>query len=314
MRFHLERISERTSCFWFGIEAVGRFVHDQHLADRAGSPGPGRRGACSPWRASRSRWSMLAPRGARRLHDLVADARVERAAGHTRGSRATKSQEARAGSCPGRPERPRAGSRSRAWPRPDPSAHVVAGHLDAVPEVGARKPVTIFIVVDLPAPLGPRNPSTSPRSTEKLTPSTARSEGKSFVRFWIWSIMGRSAASAAALEFAPPGGQRRRPQGGAQRRAQAANGGTIDIRTVRRTQGRLPARGAALTRGHPAGRATHAPGNALRRTVAPRWRWRALDAARRDAGQHRTYKEGLPGPSNRSGAAPPWSFPPLSSA
>ena len=32
----------------------------------------------------------------------------------------------------------------------------------AVPAVGARKPVIIFIVVDLPAPFGPRKPSTSP--------------------------------------------------------------------------------------------------------------------------------------------------------
>src|SRR6185503_7200542 len=42
--------------------------------------------------------------------------------------------------------------------------------------VGCRKPATIFMVVDLPAPLGPRNPSTSPRSTVKETSSTA----------WIW--------------------------------------------------------------------------------------------------------------------------------
>ena len=32
----------------------------------------------------------------------------------------------------------------------------------ALPEVGARKPAIIFIVVDLPAPLGPRKPSTWP--------------------------------------------------------------------------------------------------------------------------------------------------------
>ena len=38
----------------------------------------------------------------------------------------------------------------------------------AVPEVGARKPVSIFIVVDFPAPFGPRNPSTSPAPTSKL--------------------------------------------------------------------------------------------------------------------------------------------------
>ncbi len=42
-----------------------------------------------------------------------------------------------------------------------------------VPEVGARKPVIIFIVVDLPAPLGPRNPSTSPGATWKEMSSTA---------------------------------------------------------------------------------------------------------------------------------------------
>src|SRR5687767_14299520 len=43
-----------------------------------------------------------------------------------------------------------------------------------LPSVGGINPVIIRIEVDLPAPLGPRNPSTSPRSTEKDTPSTAR--------------------------------------------------------------------------------------------------------------------------------------------
>ena len=42
-----------------------------------------------------------------------------------------------------------------------------------VPEVGARKPVIIFIVVDLPAPFGPRKPSTSPGCTLKEMSSTA---------------------------------------------------------------------------------------------------------------------------------------------
>ena len=32
----------------------------------------------------------------------------------------------------------------------------------ALPASGSRKPVSIFMVVDLPAPLGPRKPSTSP--------------------------------------------------------------------------------------------------------------------------------------------------------
>src|SRR5262245_38631749 len=47
------------------------------------------------------------------------------------------------------------------------------------------KPVTMRMVVDLPAPFGPRKPSTSPRSTAKETPSTARFAPKLFTRFSI---------------------------------------------------------------------------------------------------------------------------------
>ena len=48
------------------------------------------------------------------------------------------------------------------WPR-----------ISAVPEVGLSSVVRIFMVVLLPAPLGPRKPKTSPASTSKVTPSTA---------------------------------------------------------------------------------------------------------------------------------------------
>jgi hypothetical protein len=48
----------------------------------------------------------------------------------------------------------------------------------AVPEVGGTKPVIIFIVVDLPAPFGPRNPRTSPRGTVKEMSSTAANNPK----------------------------------------------------------------------------------------------------------------------------------------
>jgi len=34
--------------------------------------------------------------------------------------------------------------------------------IDAVPDVGCRSPVSILIVVVLPAPFGPRNPKSSP--------------------------------------------------------------------------------------------------------------------------------------------------------
>ena len=52
-----------------------------------------------------------------------------------------------------------------------------------VPLVGGRKPVSIRMVVDLPAPFGPRKPSTSPRSTAKVIPSTARFVPNILVKF-----------------------------------------------------------------------------------------------------------------------------------
>jgi hypothetical protein len=44
-------------------------------------------------------------------------------------------------------------------------------------------PVIIRMVVDLPAPFGPRNPSTSPCATEKEIPSTAHFVPNILVRF-----------------------------------------------------------------------------------------------------------------------------------
>ena len=43
--------------------------------------------------------------------------------------------------------------------------------ISAVPSVGARQPVIIFIMVDLPAPFGPIKPTISPSSSvnEKLS-------------------------------------------------------------------------------------------------------------------------------------------------
>src|SRR5512142_521866 len=43
----------------------------------------------------------------------------------------------------------------------------------AVPPLGAMRPVSILIVVVLPAPFGPRKPKISPRFTSKLTAFTA---------------------------------------------------------------------------------------------------------------------------------------------
>ena len=44
----------------------------------------------------------------------------------------------------------------------------------AVPEVGSARPSSMRSVVVLPAPFGPRKPSTRPGSALKLSPSTAR--------------------------------------------------------------------------------------------------------------------------------------------
>src|SRR6266480_5232738 len=56
-------------------------------------------------------------------------------------------------------------------------------HTETLPALGGMKPVIMRIVVDLPAPLGPRNPSTSPFPTSKETPSTARFGPKDLLRF-----------------------------------------------------------------------------------------------------------------------------------
>ncbi len=50
-----------------------------------------------------------------------------------------------------------------------------------VPAVGLSKPVRHLIVVDLPAPFGPRNPKKLPAGTARSMPSTARSDPKSRV-------------------------------------------------------------------------------------------------------------------------------------
>src|SRR5579871_831848 len=78
-----------------------------------------------------------------------------------------------------------------------------APHTTAVPELGARKPVIIFMVVDLPAPLGPRKPNTSPRRTASDTSSTATIDPKCLER-WRTEIISSVAASAVMLANALP--------------------------------------------------------------------------------------------------------------
>src|SRR5512133_1246835 len=51
-----------------------------------------------------------------------------------------------------------------------------------VPPLGVSRPQSMRIVVDLPAPLGPRKPKISPRVTENEIPATARNAPKRFSR------------------------------------------------------------------------------------------------------------------------------------
>src|SRR5438552_16242100 len=54
-----------------------------------------------------------------------------------------------------------------------------------LPTVGGMSPVIMRMVVDFPAPFGPRKPSTSPRSTVNEMSSTARLGPKAFTSFSI---------------------------------------------------------------------------------------------------------------------------------
>src|ERR1043166_5485791 len=56
---------------------------------------------------------------------------------------------------------------------------------DIRPEVGASSPVNILMVVDLPAPFGPRKPKNWPDSTCRSMPSTAVSAPKRRVSFSV---------------------------------------------------------------------------------------------------------------------------------
>ena len=69
----------------------------------------------------------------------------------------------------------------------------------AVPAVGIMKPASMRMVVDLPAPFGPRKPSTSPRRTVNDTLSTAVKAPKRLVSPSISIRAGWSDASATLV-------------------------------------------------------------------------------------------------------------------
>src|SRR5580658_990291 len=68
------------------------------------------------------------------------------------------------------------------------------------PEVGASRPVSILMVVDFPAPLGPRNPKNWPGATRKFTSCTATRSPKRRVR-WSVEIAAAAIGAEVLMEF-----------------------------------------------------------------------------------------------------------------
>src|ERR1700675_2254711 len=69
---------------------------------------------------------------------------------------------------------------------------------DASPEVGLRRPSSSLTEVVLPAPLGPRNPKTSPRGTDIERPASATVCPNRLERLTVWMAGEPAAAPGGA--------------------------------------------------------------------------------------------------------------------
>src|ERR1700675_1444038 len=69
---------------------------------------------------------------------------------------------------------------------------------DALPEVGSSNPHRMRMVVDLPAPLGPRKPKISPRRTARVTWSTAVNVPKRLTKSRISTALSVSICGSGA--------------------------------------------------------------------------------------------------------------------
>src|SRR5271154_331310 len=92
------------------------------------------------------------------------------------------------------------------------------------PDVGASSPVSIFIVVDLPAPFGPRKPKNCPGATRRFTSCTAVRSPNRRVKCSV-AIAGKTIGEGALMEFATLAHNYRgnKSLAGADRRSQRSN-------------------------------------------------------------------------------------------
>ena len=146
----------------FGVEAVDRLVEQQHLRvaqQRAGDAEP--LAHAQRERAARRRGDLGEPDGVRAprprgTRDAVAAGhRQQVVAGGAAGVDRSASSSAPTS---------RSGCSRSAYARPS---------IRAVPDVGGSRPRIIRMVVDLPAPFGPRNPVTCPARMSTDRPYTA---------------------------------------------------------------------------------------------------------------------------------------------
>src|ERR1051325_4097489 len=122
----------------------------------------------------------------------------------------------------------------------------------AEPLLGARSPVRMLMVVDLPAPLGPRNPKNEPSGTSSVSPSSAGRPLNERDSWNVWIACGESA-------MGPP--ERARIVGGRTAREQARRAELLE-RQLRHDRG-VVARVRGLVE-----RLVHEPAEPLDRAAA----------------------------------------------
>ena len=172
----------------FGVQAVGRLVQDQHLG--VAEQGGGQAQALA--HAQREATDPPAGRLGRPTWARTSSARA--GAGRRRWRPAGG-----CGRC-GRDGswRPPAPRRRGGWDRPAPGT--ACRRSWPLPAVGVTRPSRVRRVVVLPAPLGPRKPTTVPWSTSKLRSSTATTSPKRLVSpSMVMTAMASSSAPAGLL-------------------------------------------------------------------------------------------------------------------
>src|SRR5882757_9013855 len=96
------------------------------------------------------------------------------------------------------------------------AASISCPQTEACPVVGEMNPAIMRMVVDFPAPLAPRNPSTSPGATENVKSSTASLSPYRLDRFFVVIMAALEQKSTREVPQNSGGPQYFLPTGGPQ--------------------------------------------------------------------------------------------------